>query len=338
MDWYTRHQAIDYLTNNERTPTGRRRLSPRYLRTQVAQGKLRGARIGGRGELLFRREWLDEWVETKTKPAVIGHTMNRTTVYEQTRPQQASSPDPRVYTYAWAQAGHDNPGLWARILIWPQANRNSPDYWRHFCEHWSEHMGIQRNTHLNPVTAAAVLHTMVLGMSPDARGDLVCFHGYDAIARRAHVDRKTVQRVVHWQRDASAPLIQISRAEQTKGVRHPTFRLTLIGDPIAFATARDQARAANLEAFVPRYDFPERTQLQTAVILATPDQEQQAKRNLANGAKSALKRSKGRLPLRAVKALVTEGGTLIPQQARGTSGPTKTRYLADAGNQGQKPR
>jgi len=71
MDWHTRRQAIDYLTNNERTATGRRKLSPRYLAKQVADGKLRGARIGGRGELLFRREWLDEWVETQTQPVIV---------------------------------------------------------------------------------------------------------------------------------------------------------------------------------------------------------------------------------------------------------------------------
>jgi hypothetical protein len=163
---------------------------------------------------------------------------------------------------------------------------------------------------------------MVLGMSPDERGELVSFHGYDAIARRAHVNRRTVVRVVGWQRDSSAPLIQISRPQQTKGVRHPTFRFTLVRDPLAFAAARDRARAEELERFRQHYDFPDKAEHQKAVVLAaTPELEAQAKASLKRATRKALLKNKGRLPLRAVEPLITETGTLLPA----TNERTKTR-------------
>jgi excisionase family DNA binding protein len=68
--WLTITPAIDYLAE-ERTDTGRRKFGRRYIRNQVATGKLRAARVGGRGELLFRKEWLDQWIEDQATPVVL---------------------------------------------------------------------------------------------------------------------------------------------------------------------------------------------------------------------------------------------------------------------------
>ena len=43
----------------------------RLLAKAVKDGELRAARIGGRRELLFRREWLDEWIEAQATPVMV---------------------------------------------------------------------------------------------------------------------------------------------------------------------------------------------------------------------------------------------------------------------------
>jgi excisionase family DNA binding protein len=43
----------------------------RFVSGEVKAGRLRAARVGGRGELLFRREWLDEFLEALAKPIVV---------------------------------------------------------------------------------------------------------------------------------------------------------------------------------------------------------------------------------------------------------------------------
>jgi hypothetical protein len=43
----------------------------RFLSREVKAGRLRAARIGGRGELLFRDEWLDQWIEDQATPLVV---------------------------------------------------------------------------------------------------------------------------------------------------------------------------------------------------------------------------------------------------------------------------
>jgi excisionase family DNA binding protein len=43
----------------------------RYLRKQVEAGKLRAAVVGGKREHLFRREWLDQFLEDLTMPVVV---------------------------------------------------------------------------------------------------------------------------------------------------------------------------------------------------------------------------------------------------------------------------
>jgi excisionase family DNA binding protein len=59
--WMTVYQAAAY------THRGRR-----YLRKQVEAGRLRAAVVGGKRELLFRREWLDEHIESMTVPIAVG--------------------------------------------------------------------------------------------------------------------------------------------------------------------------------------------------------------------------------------------------------------------------
>jgi hypothetical protein len=43
----------------------------RFLTREVNAGRLRAARIGGRGELFARREWIDEWMEASARPVMV---------------------------------------------------------------------------------------------------------------------------------------------------------------------------------------------------------------------------------------------------------------------------
>jgi excisionase family DNA binding protein len=43
----------------------------RFLRREVDAGRLRAARIGGRGEILTRAEWLDQWVTSQAQPVAV---------------------------------------------------------------------------------------------------------------------------------------------------------------------------------------------------------------------------------------------------------------------------
>jgi excisionase family DNA binding protein len=40
----------------------------RFVAREVHAGRLRAARVGGRGEVLTRREWLDAWIEDQAAP------------------------------------------------------------------------------------------------------------------------------------------------------------------------------------------------------------------------------------------------------------------------------
>lgn len=43
----------------------------RFLAREVRENRLRAAKIGGRGEVLTRDEWIDEWVLERTTPIPI---------------------------------------------------------------------------------------------------------------------------------------------------------------------------------------------------------------------------------------------------------------------------
>jgi excisionase family DNA binding protein len=44
------------------------RRGKRFLAREVKAGRLRAARVGGRGELLLRAQWVDEWLEELARP------------------------------------------------------------------------------------------------------------------------------------------------------------------------------------------------------------------------------------------------------------------------------
>jgi excisionase family DNA binding protein len=49
----------------------RARCGPKVVYRAARTGQLRAAKIGGRGELRFRAEWVDEWLESTAQPREI---------------------------------------------------------------------------------------------------------------------------------------------------------------------------------------------------------------------------------------------------------------------------
>lgn len=47
------------------------RRGKRWLAREAKAGRVKHARVGGRGELMFRREWLDEHLESLAIPVVM---------------------------------------------------------------------------------------------------------------------------------------------------------------------------------------------------------------------------------------------------------------------------
>jgi excisionase family DNA binding protein len=58
--WQTAAEAAAYIKRGKR-----------FVLREIAAGRLRGARIGGRGEILTRAEWLDAWVQDRSTPVVM---------------------------------------------------------------------------------------------------------------------------------------------------------------------------------------------------------------------------------------------------------------------------
>ena len=58
--WLTATEAAAYTKRGKR-----------FLRSAVKAGKLRAAKVGGRQELLFRAEWLDQWLEDLATPVLL---------------------------------------------------------------------------------------------------------------------------------------------------------------------------------------------------------------------------------------------------------------------------
>lgn len=58
--WMTAKDAAAYLKRGRR-----------LVLREIKAGRLRGAVVGGRGEVLTRAEWCDAWVSDKTTPVMI---------------------------------------------------------------------------------------------------------------------------------------------------------------------------------------------------------------------------------------------------------------------------
>ena len=50
------------------------RCGKRSIYLAVEHGQLRAARLGGRRELRFLREWIDEWLLASSTPAIVNPT------------------------------------------------------------------------------------------------------------------------------------------------------------------------------------------------------------------------------------------------------------------------
>lgn len=58
--WMTAKDAAAYLKRGRD-----------FIRREIRAGRLRAARVGGRGEILTRREWCDAWVTDQATPISI---------------------------------------------------------------------------------------------------------------------------------------------------------------------------------------------------------------------------------------------------------------------------
>lgn len=58
--WMTAAEAAHYLKRGRR-----------FVLREIKGGRLRGARVGGRGEVLTSRKWCDEWVEDQATPVAL---------------------------------------------------------------------------------------------------------------------------------------------------------------------------------------------------------------------------------------------------------------------------
>ena len=230
-----------------------------------------------------------------------------------------------VLAYAATHAG-DSLKARTEIMLWPWGTRSAPAYWRDFCERWPVYLGIPPK--LSPCTAAAVLFTIIRAMSDDERGELVTFLSYNTIAERAHVNRKTVQRAIAWQKDARVPLVFAMRVDRTKGIAHPTYRFTLVKDPLVFAAKRDETRAAKRDEFRTRYRNGESDAVRAVqrARLMAPDDDPQSDRDLHQGISAAIERARGGLPRKVVVPLVAPTGSLLNRQDKVSHKTIRGRY------------
>ncbi len=58
--WLTSTEAAAYLKRGKR-----------FVLREIKAGRLRGARVGGRGEILTRAEWCDQFVEDQSAPVTV---------------------------------------------------------------------------------------------------------------------------------------------------------------------------------------------------------------------------------------------------------------------------
>lgn len=58
--WLTAKEAAEYLKRGRR-----------FVLREIKGGRMRGALVGARGEVLTKREWLDQWVSDHAAPVEI---------------------------------------------------------------------------------------------------------------------------------------------------------------------------------------------------------------------------------------------------------------------------
>lgn len=58
--WLTLSEAADYA-----------RRGRRFLAREVRAGRLRAAVVGGKRQLLFKREYIDAWLEDQAAPVLV---------------------------------------------------------------------------------------------------------------------------------------------------------------------------------------------------------------------------------------------------------------------------
>lgn len=60
-----------WLTFGDNSAQERAKRSRRFLSKEVKAGRLRAAVVGGRRELYFRPEWIDQWLEDQSTPVLM---------------------------------------------------------------------------------------------------------------------------------------------------------------------------------------------------------------------------------------------------------------------------
>ena len=64
--WRTTAESARYL-----------RKGPKFVRREVKAGRLRAARVGGRGDLIMKVEWLDAFLEAMAEPIEVTPQIRR---------------------------------------------------------------------------------------------------------------------------------------------------------------------------------------------------------------------------------------------------------------------
>ena len=59
----------------------RARVGPKVIYREVRAGRLRAARVGGRRELRFRAEWVDDWLLSQSEPHQVEPSRGRVLDY-----------------------------------------------------------------------------------------------------------------------------------------------------------------------------------------------------------------------------------------------------------------
>lgn len=62
--------TTDWLTVREACPVAK--VGPKTVYREIAAGRLRAARIGGRRDLRIHRRWIDEWLERTASVIEVG--------------------------------------------------------------------------------------------------------------------------------------------------------------------------------------------------------------------------------------------------------------------------